>query len=352
MPGPPRHSLRRAPGISTSSPCGVLPRGRPVRACAERPAAPGRGSRRPWYIVGVRRLALLVTLGCVLGGAAACSRDEPKRAAPGAASGLAARPGPGVAAPTVVALMPSATEVMAALGATSLLVGVDAYSEYPPEVKQLPKVGAFLTPNIEAIVRLRPSVVVVDDVHAPAAAALRDAGLETIACPLHALPDVKRALRTVGARLGRAAEAERVVREIEAALDAAAARRPARHPRVLAVIDREDGGLGGLVAAGPGSWVDELLAVVGGDNVMLAAGLRYPKISLEEVLRGRPDVILDLSYAARNGLGAWQAVDVPATRTGRVVELHRPYLVAPSPRVTQALDDLARAIAPAPAQPR
>jgi len=286
----------------------------------------------------VGRLALHVILGCALGCALGCSRDEPR--------GAPARRGQSAAAPTVVTLMPSATEVMAALGATSLLVGVDAYSDYPPEVRQLPKVGAFLTPNIEAIVRLSPSVVVVDDVHAPAAAALRDAGLETIACPLHALPDVKRALRAVGARLGRAAEAERVVREIDAALDATAARRPARRPRVLAVIDREASGLGGLVAAGPGSWVDELLAVVGGDNVMLASGLRYPKISLEEVLRGQPDVILDLSYAAKSGVAAWSAVDVPATRAGRVVELHRAYLVAPSPRVTQALADLAQAIAP------
>ncbi len=277
----------------------------------------------------MRWLALLVVLACALG----CSRDQPRR---GAGSG----------ALTVVTLMPSGTEVMAALGAAELLVGVDEYSAYPPEVARLPKVGSFLAPSLEAIVRLRPSLVIVDDVHAPAAAALRDAGLETIPCALHALPDVKRALRTVGARLGRADEAERVVREIDAALDAAAARRPARRPRVLAVIDREAGGLGSLVAAGPGSWVDELLAVVGGDNVLLASGLRYPKISLEEVLRGAPDVILDLSYAARDGVAAWREVDVPATRTGRVFELHRPYLVAPSPRVTRALADLARALAP------
>ena len=286
----------------------------------------------------MRRPALLVLLALLLvllRGAAGCSRDEPRRAPAGA----------GPAAPRVVTLMPSATEVMAALGATSMLIGVDQYSEYPPEVQQLPKVGAFLTPNLEAIVRLRPSLVIVDDVHAPAAAALRDAGLETVACSLHALPDVKRALRTVGARIGRAAEAEAVVREIDAALDAAAAHRPAKRPRVLAVIDREDGGLGSLVAAGPGSWVDELLAVVGADNVMLASGVRYPKISLEEVLRGAPDVILDLSYAARSSVAPWRAVDVPATRTGRVLELFRPYLVAPSPRVARAIADLAQAIA-------
>ena len=56
--------------------------------------------------------------------------------------------------------MPSATEVVAALGAADLLVGVDDYSKYPPEVDQLPKVGSFVQPNLEAIVRLRPTVVI------------------------------------------------------------------------------------------------------------------------------------------------------------------------------------------------
>src|SRR6185295_11600272 len=111
-----------------------------------------------------------------------------------------------------------------------------------------------------------------------------DRGLQTIECDMHALPDVKAALRRVGTRIGRGAKAEEIVTQIDHDLAAAAAR-PAKHPRVLAIIDREAGGLGNLVAAGPGSWVDELLAVVGGDNVLSASGIRYPKISTEEVLR-------------------------------------------------------------------
>lgn len=244
----------------------------------------------------------------------------------------------------IVSLTPSATEIVAALGGAKLLVGVDAYSIYPPEVTALPKVGSFLSPNLEAIVRLRPSFVIVDDVHGPSAGALRDANIETVACTMHALPDVKQALRVIGARIGRPAEAERLVAEIDSALDAAAAKRPAKRPRVLAIIDREAGGLGNLVAAGPGSWVDELLAVVGGENVLAAAG-RYPKISMEEVLRAQPDVILDLSYAARGGLEPWQAAAVPATKTGRVVALSEQVLIAPSPRVKEALDLLAKSIA-------
>ena len=93
-------------------------------------------------------------------------------------------------------------------------------------------------------------------------------------------------------------------------------------------------------AAGPGSWLDELLAVVGGDNVLAAAGVRYPKISVEEVLRAKPDVILDLSYAARSGLTAWTAVKGEA----RVVAVTEQALLAPSPRVAEALAALTLAI--------
>ena len=249
------------------------------------------------------------------------------------------------AGPTrLISLTPSATEVIAALGATPLLVGVDDYSDVPAEVQQLPKVGSFLAPNLEIIVALRPSLVIVDDVHSQSAGALHDAGVATLECPMHGLPDIKSALRAVGQRLGKSAEAETVITGIEHAMDAAIAQRPARRPRVLAIIDREAGGLGNLVAAGTGSWVDELLAVTGGENVLAAAGVRYPKISAEEVLRARPDVILDLSYAAKDGVAAWSALDIPAVAAHHVVGLFDPLLIRPTPRVAEALALLARSL--------
>ena len=142
---------------------------------------------------------------CVLLLVIGCSRDDAKPPEP-------AKPG---AVMRIVSLTPSATEVVAALGATSSLVGVDEYSTYPPEVASLPKVGSFLSPNLEVIVRLKPSVVIVDDVHDQAAGALHDAHVETVACAIHGLPDVKQALRTVGARIGKSAEADRLAVQVE-----------------------------------------------------------------------------------------------------------------------------------------
>src|SRR3954465_5950990 len=88
------------------------------------------------------------------------------------------------ATPRIVTLTPSATEVMAALGAIPMLVGVDDYSEFPPEVKALPKGGSFMTPNLEAIIALRPTLVIVDDIHAGAAGALESAGVPTVECAM------------------------------------------------------------------------------------------------------------------------------------------------------------------------
>lgn len=246
--------------------------------------------------------------------------------------------------PRIVSLTPSATEIVAALGAADQLVGVDEFSKYPPEVEKLPKVGSFLAPNLEVIVKLAPTLVIIDDIHGQVAGALRDHGVATVECDMHALPDVKKALRSVGDKLGRSKEASAAIEDIDHALDEAAAKRPARHPRVLAIIDREAGGTGGLIAAGPGSWVDELIAVSGGDNVLAASGVRYPKISLEEVLKGDPEVILDVSYSAEREISAWNSVEVSAVKNGRVRAMKEPFLRGPSPRVRQALDAIAAAM--------
>jgi iron complex transport system substrate-binding protein len=271
----------------------------------------------------------------------ACNKDAPRKPS---CTLVAAGPVAAAAPHRLVTLSPSATEIVAALGATASLVGVDDYSKYPPEVTQLPKVGSFLTPNLEQIVKLKPTLVIVDDVHKPVAAALRDAGLSAMVCPIHSLPDVKGALADVGAQLGKADVAKRVVDGIDTALDRVAAARPAKRPRVLAILDREAGGLGNLVAAGTGSWLDELLAIAGGENVLASAGVRYPKLSMEEVLRTKPDIVLDASFAARASTKEWTTVDIPAVKAGKVIVLREDYMIAPSPRVAQALETIAAAL--------
>src|ERR1700712_4586651 len=158
------------------------------------------------------RCSLLLALGVGLVVVAACQRT------PSTGGGTGSRTG-STATPRIITLSPSATEVVDALGAAGELVGVDDYSDYPAAVRALPKVGSFVAPNLEAIVRLRPSVVVVDDVHAQASGALHDQHVATVECPMHPLPDVKTCLHSVGAAIGRAHEAESASAALDKAIE-------------------------------------------------------------------------------------------------------------------------------------
>jgi len=287
---------------------------------------------------GVSAAARIALLGCLLAGliAAGCGNS---RAPSGGKSNK------------IVTLTPSSTELVAALGAADRLVGVDDYSVSPPEVSRLPRVGTFLRPNPEAIVRLQPDLVVADDIHKEAAEALRGAGIDTLLLPMHRLTDLRAAFLTLGARLGHPEIAEARTRAIDDAIAAARARRVGADLRVLIVIDREPGGLGNMIGAADGTWMDELVATTGARNVLAGSPVRYPKISAEEIVRGRPDVILDVSYAAdpAGALATWRALpDVPAVARGRVRVLKQPYFLGPSPRIAEALADLEAALAPPP----
>jgi iron complex transport system substrate-binding protein len=250
----------------------------------------------------------------------------------------------------VCSLTPSATEIVAAVGAVEMLVGVDQYSSYPESVKALPKVGDFLSPNLEAIVALGCDIAVLDAVQERFVDRLKSSGLKVLALPMQNTDDIRGALRAVGEAVGRGDAAAAQIAKLDASLRAAedraraaAAAAGGKAPRVLFVVDRRSGGLAGMVAAGPGTYIDDLLRRAGVVNVLADAPVRYVQISAEEVLARAPDVILDAVHAddpdkARKD---WDVLaSVPAVATRRVHVLGDPLFVTPGPRLDQAFTRL------------
>jgi iron complex transport system substrate-binding protein len=123
-------------------------------------------------------------------------------------------------------------------------------------------------------------------------------------------------------------------------------------PRVLVIVDRQQGTLNNLIAVGPDNYVNQILAIAGGTNVLAKPGLpQYPHISLETVLRENPDVIIDLSStqetdAARRAsraatLALWSHChNLAAVRSGRVYAGTADSLVVPGPRTPLAAQRL------------
>ncbi len=242
----------------------------------------------------------------------------------------------------IVTLSPSATELLVALGQTSKIIGRDKFSVTPDALKDLPVLGDFLTPNVEAVAGLKPDLVLLDKSQVKANQALQALGVRTLPLAMHQLSDVRSGLIEVGEAVGNPAQAETLVAEMDAAMQEYAAKGRARreHPQVLVIIDRDPDNLRNLITSGPKTYIDELLVLVGATNLMSGSAVRYPQISAEQILRSAPDIIIDLSKGG-GGLAPYQKIsEAPAVKNRRVHMLEDPLLLSPSPRVREALQKL------------
>lgn len=260
--------------------------------------------------------------------------------APGAAGPKPAPPEGG--ASRVVSLAPSVTETVYALGAEDRLVAVSSFCNYPEAARRLPRAGDYLHPSVETIVALRPEVVI--GVPTPgnqaAVETLRGLGVNVVMVAEHTFQDTWEAIRTIGAWLGRAQEAERLIAEVQERIEGVrqrAVRQPRR--RVLFVVGHDP-----LVVAGGGRFIDELIRVSNGENVGAIRGLEWPRLSLEAVVAAAPDVIIDGamgSEAGRKLAEYWSAyTSVPAVRDGRVRAHRSDALLRPGPRLGLAAEEL------------
>ena len=210
----------------------------------------------------------------------------------------------------IVSLLPSLTETVCALGACERLVGVDRYSNWPDRVKALPRMGGGLDPNIELIVAQKPDLVLLAG-STRGVERLQALGITVLRLEPRTHADVQRVLRTVAQALGLpAAEGERVWREIDAGVQAAAQSLSpkARQQRVYFEVSPTPYG------ASESSFIGETLQRMGVVNILPAALGPFPQINPEFVVRARPDVIMagDSSRASLLQRPGW--AQLPALR--------------------------------------
>ncbi|MEN9903898.1 MAG: hypothetical protein RLZZ555_463 [Pseudomonadota bacterium] len=242
----------------------------------------------------------------------------------------------------IVSILPSLTEMVCQLDQCHRLVGVDRYSTWPESVRKLPQVGGGLDPNIEAIVALRPDLVLAGT-SSRAAERLVALGIPVLALEPKTHADVQRVLGKIGQVL-EVQDAQRIWRQIDAGLSAAAQSLPAsvRQVRVYFEVNR------GPYGAGEGSFIGQTLTRLGAKNILPASLGPFPKLNPEYIVRANPDVIM---IGERNAEGlmqrpGWQ--NIRAVREGRVCIFpvaESDMLVRPGPRMAEGARLMARCLA-------
>jgi iron complex transport system substrate-binding protein len=250
----------------------------------------------------------------------------------------------------IVSLACSNTEIVAALGAADLLVGVDSHSDYPAAaLRGLPRVGPDLEIDPEAVARLNPDLVLASLTvpgHETVVEGIEALGLPVLTLAPLSLAEVPENVRVVAARIGRREEGEVLAARLETAL---AVPTPDPGPDAPSILVQW--WPGPVIAPGRQSWVQGLLDVAGARNPLGADDRPSRSLSPEEVAELAPDAMVmswcgvdpgryrpDVLY--RNP--AW--MDVPAIREGRVFHIPEAWLGRPGPRLLRGLDALRRVV--------
>lgn len=261
---------------------------------------------------------------------------------------------PAVQPDRVISFAPHLTEVMFALGLGDRVVGVTRFCDRPAEAALLPRVGDAFSPEAETVVALAPDVALLSGSMTGLGAQIRRLGIDTLGLPSETIDDLHATIETLG-RVFRieehaAALSGRIRSDLEAVRASAGGGDGEPVPCVL-ILERRPGRLQNMTAVGGNNVIDELLTLAGGRNMLADLPSPYPKVTLEDLVRADPAVILDFSVHAfgsgdeEAARATWAAAGpVRAVRDGHVMIMPPDLDMFPGPRIGDTARVLGRAL--------
>jgi ABC-type Fe3+-hydroxamate transport system substrate-binding protein len=249
------------------------------------------------------------------------------------------------AVPTrIVSLSPATTEILFTIGAGSRLVGRSRYDLWPDSAKLVEDLGDGMRPNVEAVLGVRPDLVLLyaSQDNRNAADRFRAAGINTLALRMDQIAHFRRVTALLGAVLHDSARAQTVIDSVQRTLDSVRrATASVPHPTVFWHIWDSP-----LITIGSGSFMNELVEIAGARNVYADLTGASGQISLEDVAHRDPDFVLAGPDGARQIRSDPRWRIVRAARDGKIIVVDTGMVARPSVRLGEAALSLAKALHP------
>jgi len=247
----------------------------------------------------------------------------------------------------IISLAPNITEILFALGLGESIVGVTNFCDYPEEAMNKQKVGGMSNPSLEAVVSLRPDIVVMttDGNQKEFEKKVRSLKIKTYVFKARRISELPQGIRDLGRALGAQENADMLAREIERSMNVFKDSRQksnGSNNKILFIIWPEP-----LIVAGPGTAIDDIITLLQGENSASQAAIAYPKYSIEEIIRQEPDYIFigkghENVKAIAEGL-LRKINRVPAVRNGSVCFVSDT-LYRLGPRIVKGIEEMERCI--------
>jgi iron complex transport system substrate-binding protein len=246
----------------------------------------------------------------------------------------------------IVSLAPSLTEILFLIGADSSIVGVTDYCDYPDAAKHKARIGGMLNPNIERILALQPDLVLMSgsgNVRSDFEK-LTSAGTSVFVSYPKSIDGVFKSIVDIAELTGRRRTADSVVNLLRLRRESLVRQATAtRKETVLLILS-----LNPLIAIGPKTFLNELVILANGQNIVRDSSMAYPVLSREEILRRQPDVIIATNDIVRSiddilsPYPEWKSLT--AIRNKRVAIVDASIVSRPGPRIIDGLEAIIHAI--------
>lgn len=272
-----------------------------------------------------------------------CEKESPSKATP---RGAAER---------IISISPNSTEIIASLGAADRLVAVSNFCVWPESIKSLPRIGGLFDVNLEALLTLRPDLVVLRGRQKAVEDLCAANGITLFQDRTENLEDIYTTLHDLGEILGAGDKAIEVETNMRHRLDGIAHAVSGRaRPRVLITIARNTDSISSVMTGAKGTFVDDMIHAAGGENVFSDSAIAYPSISPESILVAQPDVIIEAMPETKMTrelekklLAQWREFGgLPAVKNHRVHIMTDDNATIPSPRIVDVIAKLAKWLHP------
>lgn len=247
----------------------------------------------------------------------------------------------------IVSLAPSNTEILFALGLGEKVVGITDFCNYPEETADIDKIGSYGSPDAEKVIAAKPDLVVADSQDKDLTEQLTTAGIPVIAIRADNISGLYENIEVIG----KATAAEKAATEL---VDAMRQRIEAVEKKVKDVAEADrplvfyEVWHDPPMAAGPDTFIDNIITAAGGRNVMADAETQWPQVDLEVLISKDPQVLL-LGHSGQDAAAAkarsnWQTIS--AIKNDAIYELDEDLFNRPGPRVADAVEELAKLLYP------
>jgi len=244
----------------------------------------------------------------------------------------------------IITLSPAINEIVYALGSGSEVVGNTQYCTYPKASQSVPKVGGYFSPNLEKILSLKPSIVIMQPNNTKLAQKLHKLGIKTKIIPIDRLPHITKAMVDLGDLLHKEAKAQNIVSDINKAL--AEIQGIVKDKKILIVIGHNTSLVKQIFVVGQNLYLDDIINTSGNTNALHSKRKGQPILNQENLIATNPDIVILLAHSMhKRGLTAydlkepWRELPINAGKSNDIYIIDKEYSGIPSDRLVLFLHD-------------